>query len=63
MKSLFIAASVVGAAAAGVILYLQRMEQQKKLSAGSVVDAASQAYHEMNRGIQQADRPAQHAMG
>ena len=63
MKNILIAAAIVGAAAAGVILYLRRKTDESEFDAGRVVDAASDAYNAMNNGIGQAERPAQHSMG
>lgn len=59
MKTMLIAATAVGTAIAGIILYLQRKEKGHN----RVLDAASTAYHQMNRGIGQIERPAHHAMG
>lgn len=61
MKSILIAATLVGIAAAGLILYYSGQRKEKKVNAGNVVDAATNAYHK-----KQGDepiRPAQHAMG
>jgi len=62
MKSILIAATIVGAAAAGVILYL-RNRNAAATSAGNVVDAARDAYNTMNKGMNGAEKRAQHAMG
>lgn len=59
MKNMFIAAVTVGAAIAGLILYVER----KNRSSNKVLDAASDAYKTMNKGIGSIERPAYHAMG
>ncbi|MFL5787617.1 MAG: hypothetical protein ACJ748_06165 [Flavisolibacter sp.] len=60
MKSILIAAGIVGAAAAGTILYLK-----KRNNAGTdeVKGAAKNAYKKMNAGIGKAERAGQHSMG
>jgi hypothetical protein len=62
MKSILIAASVVGVIGAALILYLQRRDSVS-YQAGKVVDAASDAYKNLNDGMGRIDRPAHHAMG
>lgn len=62
MKKLFIAATIVGAAAAGLILYL-RNRTSAQVNACNVVDAASHAYKNVLDNTETASRPPQHAMG
>lgn len=59
MKSMLIAATAVGATIAGLLLYYQR----KNKPSTKVLDAAKDAYHTMNNGLGQLERPAHHAMG
>lgn len=59
MKNLLIAASAVGAAIAGLILYSQR----KSKPGSKVIDAAKDAYGTMNNSLGQVERPAHHSMG
>lgn len=59
MKNMLIAAVTVGAAIAGLILYVER----KNRSSNKVLDAASDTYETMNKGIGRVERPAYHAMG
>jgi Mn2+/Fe2+ NRAMP family transporter len=64
MKSMLIAAAIVGAAVAGLILYLRNhIEDTPTLGQGDIKDAAKSAYDTMNEGLGKLDRPAQHAMG
>ncbi len=56
---MLLAATVVGATIAGLVLYFQR----KNKPSNQVLDAAKDAYHTMNNGIGQLERPAYHAMG
>ena len=60
MKKILIAATAVGAAIAGIILYNKR-----KMNSGSnrIENAASDAYNTMNNGIGKIERGAMHSMG
>jgi hypothetical protein len=59
MKNMLLTATVVGAAIAGLALYLQKNSQPKN----KAMDAAKDAYQTMNDGIGKLERPAYHAMG
>lgn len=61
MKSILIAATLVGAVTAGLILYLTGKRKVNRVDAGNVVDAATEAYHKKHGD--EPIRPAQHAMG
>jgi hypothetical protein len=64
MKNMLIAATVVGAAVAGVILYLQKQNKNRTmLEGGNIRRAARDAYDTVNAGIGSLERPGQHAMG
>ena len=56
---MLLTATVVGAAIAGLALYLQKKSQPKN----KALDAANNAYQTMNEGIGKLERPAYHAMG
>lgn len=60
MKSILITATIVGAVAAGLILYTTR---KNKKSTNQIKDAATDAYDTMNAGIGKVERLGQHAMG
>lgn len=61
---MFIAATVAGAAVAGLILYLQKLNKDRNLlDSGNIKRAAKDAYDTMNEGIGSLERPGQHAMG
>lgn len=62
MKSILITASLVGIAAAGVILYL-RNRNTTLTKAGRVVDAAVDAHKTMTDHMNRAETRGQHAMG
>jgi Mn2+/Fe2+ NRAMP family transporter len=62
MKSILIAAGIVGAAAAGVILYLRSRETNTE-GANEIKGAAKNAYKTMNKGIGKVERLGQHSMG
>ena len=59
MKNILIAAGVVGAAAAGVILYMKNREKvNNKLSelSDSAKDAAKEAYAKMNKHLHKTEK-------
>jgi len=58
MKKIFIAATIVGAAAAGVILYLRR----KNDPINRVEDAAEDAHDVMNKHIGKVERKTDFAL-
>jgi hypothetical protein len=60
MKNILIAATIVGAVAAGLILYAS---SKNKKSKNQIKDAATDAYDTMNAGIGKVERLGQHAMG
>lgn len=59
MKKILIAATAVGAAVAGLILYNQR----KNSRAARVEKAAKDAYNAMNDGLGKVERNTMHSMG
>jgi len=59
MKSILIAATAVGAAIAGIILY----SRNRNNAANRVENAAQDAYNTMNNGIGKIERKAMHSMG
>ncbi|MDB5206441.1 MAG: hypothetical protein JWR72_1516 [Flavisolibacter sp.] len=59
MKKMFIAASAVGAAIAGLVLYYQRKNKPEN----KMIDAAKDAYQTINNGLGNLERPAHHTMG
>lgn len=59
MKKILIAATAVGAAIAGLIIY----SRKKNSSSGKIEDAAKDAYQTMNEGIGKVERGAMHSMG
>ncbi len=59
MKKILIAATAVGAAIAGIILYNRRRNSGTK----PVEDAAKDAYNTMNDGIGKVERHTLHSMG
>ena len=61
MKKILIAATIVGAAGAGVILYLRNRNNQT--GSKEVEDAAKDAYRTMNANMGRVERLGQHAMG
>jgi hypothetical protein len=60
MKKILIAATAVGAAIAGIILYNGR---KRNTGAKQVDNAAKDAYDTMNNGIGKIERSAMHSMG
>jgi hypothetical protein len=60
MKSILLAATAVGAAIAGLILYNRRRNIQ---GSRQIENAATDAYHTMNNGIGKIERNAMHSMG
>jgi hypothetical protein len=60
MKKILIAATAVGAAIAGIILY-----NKTRMNSGSaqVEDAAKNAYDTMNNGLGKIERNPSHSMG
>ena len=62
MKKILIAATFVGAAGAGVILYL-RNRLSASANEGNARHTAADAYKKLNDHMDTASRPAQHAMG
>ena len=60
MKKILFAATAVGAAIAGIILYNRR---RMNGASGQIEDAASDAYKTMNNGIGKIERGAMHSMG
>ena len=60
MKSILITATIVGAVAAGLILYTSNKNRKPK---NQIKDAATDAYDTMNAGIGKVERLGQHAMG
>ncbi len=61
MKSILIAAAIVGAATAGAILFIQNNLQVGNKS--RIKGAAKNAYDTMNAGIGKVERLGQHSMG
>jgi hypothetical protein len=61
MKAILIAASVVGLAAAGLIIYLQKISAAH--DAGGVLNAAPDGNGLISEGMKNMERPSQHAMG
>jgi hypothetical protein len=59
MKKMLIAATAVGAAVAGMILYFGKKESNRN----QIKNAAKDAYSTMNDGIGKAERLGQNAMG
>ena len=59
MKKILIAATTVGAAIAGIILYSRKRNNGQR----QVEDAAKNAYDTMNNGIGKIERNAMHSMG
>ncbi|QEH41243.1 hypothetical protein [Chitinophaga sp. XS-30] len=59
MKNVIIAASLIGAAAAGVILYM-RNRDRADAALESVKDAAKNAYKKMDKFTRKAGRKANH---
>ena len=51
--------AIVGAAIAGLLLYLENQDRP----ANRIEDAAEDAYDTMNEAIGSVERPMQHAMG
>ncbi|MGZ3923654.1 MAG: hypothetical protein ACXVBJ_07780 [Flavisolibacter sp.] len=60
MKKILFAATAVGAAIAGIILYNRR---RMNSASGQIENAASDAYNTMNNGIGKIERGAMHSMG
>lgn len=60
MKKILIAATAVGAAIAGIILYNRRRNTQ---GVRRVKNAAKDAYDTMNEGIGKVERNPMHSMG
>lgn len=61
MKNILITASVLGAAAAGVILYM-RNRDRVDTAIGEVKDNARNAFKKMNKHYRRAEKNAQHSM-
>jgi hypothetical protein len=61
MKKILIAASVVGAAAAGAILYARKRNRVAD-GAEEVKDSLKDAYREMDRHIQRTERTTENAL-
>lgn len=59
MKKILIAATTVGAAIAGIILY----NRNKNNGSKRIENAAKDAYNTMNDGIGKVERNAMHSMG
>lgn len=59
MKNIVIAASVIGAAAAGVIMYMRNRDRADAALA-NVKDAAKNAYRKMDKLTRKAGRKANH---
>lgn len=59
MKKILIAATAVGAAIAGIILY----NRGRNTGSNRVEDAAKDAYDTMNSGIGKVERNTMHSMG
>lgn len=59
MKNVIIAASVIGAAAAGVIMYM-RNRDRADAAFESVKDAAKNAYRKMDKFTRKAGKRANH---
>jgi hypothetical protein len=59
MKKILMAATAVGAATAGVILYLRNRNSDQK----TIENSAKDAYRTMNDGFGKVERLGQHAMG
>jgi hypothetical protein len=60
MKSILLAATAVGAAIAGIILYNRRRNSS---GTRQIENAASDAYHTMNNGLGKIERNTMHSMG
>lgn len=60
MKKILIAATAVGAAIAGIILYNRNKNNE---GTKRIEDAAKDAYNTMNDGIGKIERGAMHSMG
>ena len=60
MKKILIAATAVGAAIAGIILYNGR---KRNRGAKQIDNAAKEAYDTMNDGIGKVERNTMHSMG
>jgi hypothetical protein len=58
MKKILIAASIVGAAAAGVILYFRK----RNSASGQMEDAATDANRTMNKNMDKVNRNVKHAV-
>jgi len=59
MKKMLIAATAVGAAIAGIVLYNRRRNSAARLWSG----AAKDAYKRMNNGLGKLERDPWHSMG
>lgn len=59
MKTMLLTVVVLGAAIAGLILYMEEQNKPKT----RIQDAAEDAYDSMNEAIGSIERPMQHAMG
>jgi hypothetical protein len=60
MKSIFLAATAVGTAIAGIILYNRRRSNS---GTRQIENAASDAYQTMNSGLGKIERSTIHSMG
>ncbi|HEX2606228.1 MAG TPA: hypothetical protein VHK91_02570 [Flavisolibacter sp.] len=61
MKNMLLAAAAVGAATAGLILYLRDRDRNK--GTRQIKGAAKDAYDTMNAGIGKVERLGAHSMG
>ena len=59
MKKILIAATAVGAAIAGIILYNRKRNTDSK----TIENAAQDAYNTMNDGLGKVERNTMHSMG
>ena len=62
MKNLLIATVMVGAAVAGLLLYLREQNAAGEGIESRVADAVGDAYDTMNKHIGQAERKFDHAL-
>ena len=60
MKKILFAATAVGAAIAGIILYNKRRSNS---ASGQIENAAKDAYDTMNNGLGKIERNPSHSMG
>ena len=62
MKKLFIATIAIGAAIAGLLLYMQSDQYAEKKTADDISDAAEDAYDTMNKHIGRAEHAFDHTL-